>query len=280
MINMLGGKYFVLAVIYSLPFCIKVLAEVPLDMAPNAVDDMYKGCTKEALDKFVFSDLLKEELNNSRAFQNAWNKSQELECTTPPVGQKEHTAALRTYVTSIDPFRRTLDEAVYSYGTNATIYKDHFYFKSLHFLLMDSMRLLHPGTCKMVYAFSEPRFTAQNGSRVRFGRFYLAYPNIDILKEQDIDNEVILSINTCYFADLGNNICYDDQVILLSPTEEFTVEDVRTVTEDDQSYQMIFLKHSQLKGKHNCYMFSRSSDSAPSHWLVTALLTSSFFILR
>lgn len=277
---MMGGSSFFLAVIFSFHLCIKVAAEVPLDMAPDAVDDMYEGCTKEAQEKLVFN-VLKEELNHSSAFQSEWRSAQTPACTKLPVGTKEHTTALRTYVTSNDHFRTTVNNAVFSYGTNATTYEEHFHFKALHFLLMDSMRLLHPGTCKIVYAFSEPKFSAQNGSRVRFGRFYLAYPSMEILKEVEIDGEIVLSINTCYFVNLGDNICHNDHIILLSPTEEFTVEDVKTVKEEnDVSYQMISLKHSQLKSKRNCYMFSRSSDDVPSQWLVLVLLTSSFFILR
>lgn len=282
--NMLEGRYFALAVICSLALCIKVAAEVPLDMAPDAVDDMYNKCEKDALNKFVFSDLLKEELNNSEAFQKAWHDSQTSGCTKViPGGVKEHTTALQT-VTSAENFRTTLNNAVYTYGTNTSTYEDNFYFKSLHFLLMDSIRLLYPpDTCKTVYAFSDPKFSAQKGSSVRFGRFYMAYSSLDVLKETDIDDEdIILGITTCFFAELGDNICHDDDpVTLLSPTEEFTVEDVKTVVENiDVSYHMIILKHSKLESMHNCYMFSRSSDDAPSHWLVLALLTSSFFIIR
>lgn len=281
--KMLEGRYFVLAVICSLAFCIKVAAEVPLDMAPDAVDDMYKGCTKDALNKIVLSDLLKEELNNSEAFQRAWSHSQTSACTKViPKGVKEHTMALRTFVSSPESFRTALNNAVYAYGTNTTTYEDNFYFKSLHFLLMDSIRLLNPGTCKTLYAFSEPKFSVQKGSSVRFGRFYVAYSNLDTLKERDIDGETVLGITTCFFAELGDNICqHDDPITLISPTEEFTVEDVKTVEEDsDVSYTMILIKHSQLKSTHNCYMFSRSFDDAPSLWLVLALLTSSFFITR
>lgn len=279
---MLEGRYFLLVIMYTLAFCIQVTAEEPLDMAPDAVDDMYKGCTKDALKRFVFSDLLKEELNNTETFQQAWHGSQSPAC--PKVllgGVKEHTTALRTYVTSSDTFKATLNDAVHSYGTNTTTYEDHFDFKSLHFLLMDSIRLLNPGTCKTVYAFSDPKFSVQKGSTVRFGRFYLAHSNLETLKERDIDGEVILGVNTCFFADLGENVCHDEPVTLLSPTEEFMVEKVETVTDaDDVSYLLILLKHTQLKSRHNCYIFSRSSADVPSHWLALALLTSSFFIIH
>lgn len=280
-LDVLEWRDYVLVLICCMAFCIKVTAEVAPDLAPDAVDDLYNGCAKDALHRFVDSDLLREELNHSRAFQRAWHRSQSPACPhVPSGGVKEHTAALRTYVTSTDTFRNALNNAVHSYGTNTTTYEDHFLFKSLHFLLMDSIRLLHPGTCKTVYAFSDPKFSVQKGSTVRFGRFSLAYSSLDTLKERDIDDEVILGINTCFFADLGENICHDEPVTLLSPTEKFMVENVRTVAEEDVSYHMVLLKHTQLQAMHNCYMFSRSSVGALSPWPVLTLLTSSLFIIR
>lgn len=277
---MLCRMHWVLAVICSLAVCITVAAKVPLDMAPDAVDDLYKGCTKDALNKLVLSDLLKEELNSSEAFLKAWHQSQTSPCPKLiPGGVKEHTMALQTYVTSDDTFKMTLNNAVYTYGTNKTTYEDSFHFKSLHFLLMDSIRQLNPGVCRTVYAFSDPRFSVQKDSTVRFGRFYAASPNPDILNTRDLDDEIILDITTCFFAELGENICHDDPIILLSPSEEFVVKDVKTIDNDDATYQRIVLKHSVVKSMHNC-LFSRSSDDVPSHWLVLTLLTSSFFVVH
>lgn len=277
---MLYRRHLVLVLICSVAVCINMAAEVPLDMAPDAVDDMYEGCSKDALNQFVFSDLFKEELNSSEAFLNAWQQS--LTSTCPkliPGGMKEHTMALQTYVNSPETFKTTLNNAVYTYGTNKTTYEDSFHFKSLHFLLMDSIRLLNRGVCKTVYAFSDPKFSVQKGSPVRFGRFYLAFSSMEYLKDRDFDDEIILNINTCFFAELGDNICHDDPVILLSPTEEFIVEDVETVENDDVAYQRIVLKHSLLKSTHSC-LFSRSFDEVPSRWLVLTLLMSSFFIIH
>lgn len=276
---MLYRRHLVLAVICSLAICINVAAEVPLDMAPDAVDDMYEGCAKDALNKLVLSNLLKEELNSSEAFLKAWYQSQTSPCPKLiPGGVKEHTMALQTYVTSDDNFKMALNNAVYTYGTNKTTYEDSFHFKSLHFLLMDSIRRLHPGVCRTVYAFSDPKFSVQNGSTVRFGRFDATSPSLDILKTRDFDDEIILDITTCFFAELGDNVCHDDPTTLLSPVEEFLVEDVKTIEDEDATYQRIILKHSVLKSMHNC-LFSRSSDDVPSHWLVLTLLTSSFFII-
>ncbi|KAJ0033789.1 hypothetical protein NQD34_000896 [Periophthalmus magnuspinnatus] len=271
------GRYLGLAVICTLTLCIKAAAETPLDMAPDAVDDMYEGCAKDALDKLVLSDMLQEELNKSIDFSTLWN-SQSSRCPKLiPGGLKQHTTALRTIAMDDGNFITKLNMDVYAYGTNTTTY-DGFYFKSLHFLLMDSIRLLHtPLThCKTVYSFSSPISKAQKGSTVRLGRFWIGFSSLKEI-EEDIDDQDILNITTCFFADLGENICNDMPVTLLSPAEEFTVEDVRDI-KGDPSYHMIVLKHSQLKSMHNCYIFSSSPDIAP-HWLLLALLTPSFFII-
>ncbi|XP_072320034.1 ecto-ADP-ribosyltransferase 4 [Eucyclogobius newberryi] len=277
------GRKLVLAVICSLVLCIEVAAEIPSDMAPDAVDDMYEGCTKNALKKFVLSDLLQEELNDSVVFQKAWDLALSSAC--PKViqgGLKQHSTALRTMASDEGTFREQLNNAVYTLGTNITTYENHFHFKSFHFLLMDSIRLLNPvpPTCPTVYSFSDLKFNVPKGSTVRLGQFWIGYPSLEILKKaRDIDDEHILSITTCFFANLGDNICNEEPMFLLSPAEEFTVEDFRHVKEeDDLSYHMTVLKHSRLKSTHNCYSFSRSPGIS-SHWIFLALLIPSFYII-
>ncbi|XP_020786260.1 GPI-linked NAD(P)(+)--arginine ADP-ribosyltransferase 1 [Boleophthalmus pectinirostris] len=276
---MKDGKYVVLAALCTLTLCIKVAAQIPLDMAPDAVDDMYEGCAKDALNKFVLSDFLQVELNNSKSFREAWLQAESSDCTKLiPGGLKQHTTALRTIIED-DHYLLSLNYEVYEYGTNVTTYED-FNYKSLHFLLMDSIKHLDSGlaNCKTVYSFSDLDFIAQNGSTVRLGRFWIGYPSLErILKERDLNNEVILSITTCFSADLGENICNEESVTLISPAEEFTVEDVRVVKDPD-TFTSIVLKHSQMKSMHNCYIFSRCADSSP-HWLFLVLLTPSFFII-
>lgn len=255
-------------------FCNIVIAEkkVLLDMAPDAVDDLYMGCTKEALDKFVHSGLFREELNSSEAFQTTTTQCSKV----IPGGLKEHTVALLAFLNGGANFRETLNSAVYSSAANISTYINSFHFKSFHFLLMDSIKLLNK-SCETVYAFSDTKFKAHTGSNVRFGRFYSGY-SFDTIAEEDLDDGVILNITTCFSAHLGDNICSKEETILLSPAEVFAVEDVRTMTkESDESYTMIVLKHSTVNSMHNCQIFSRSPADTASHWLVLALLAS-FYI--
>ena len=230
-----------------------------LDMASDAVDDLYDGCREEAMEKFINLGLLRKELNGSEGFQKAWSTNTKCPKLIPG-GTKEHTAALLAYASDAD-FAKTFDDAVETMGGNVSTYENHFHFKSLHFLLMDSMLLLNPKKdCKIVYVLQD-EYTAQKGSKVRFGRFTKVHTNNTMLKKfYEWDEQVLLRITSCIFVNLGDNICSDEQdMALLSPAEVFTVEAVNKIHDrrNEDDYTEIVLKHSQQDSLHNCYSFSR-----------------------
>lgn len=226
----------------------------PLDMAPNAVDDRYSGCREQAINKFIHSGLLEQELNNNAKFKEAWTSP--TECSKiMPRKLKEHSTALAIFYGDNQGFLKTFNKAVETMGVNVSTYKDQFHFKSFHFLLMDSMTQLPPNQCKTVYAIADEKYTVKNGS-VRFGSFTKVYS--DLKGMTDLDQEVLLNITSCFFADVGNKVCNKKDLILLSPAEVFTVEDnIKTTNEDDAEYTMIVLKHSGMESRHNCSIFSR-----------------------
>ncbi|XP_030593408.1 ecto-ADP-ribosyltransferase 5-like isoform X3 [Archocentrus centrarchus] len=259
-------KVLLAAIIFT-AVCYKVTAQDArlLDALnpTDVVDDQYNGCRKEAVKKFIQSDLLKQELNRSEGFQKAWNKSNE--CLKQiPGGRKEHTSALSIYAHGDHDFLQTLNKAIETMGGNVSIYENHFHFKSLHFLLMDSMKLLKPKECKTFYVFqdgqSQPR--SKKGSTVRFTSFTSAYSNFEEIKRsEDLADNIVLNLTSCFFVNLKDYVCDQTQdTILLSPAEVFTVEETETkTTDDDEEYVEIVLKQSGLKSFHNCYIFSRDS---------------------
>lgn len=260
----------------------KVTAEsATLDMAPDAIDDMYNGCRKEALEKFVHSGLLKQELNSSEGFQKAWSANSL--CSKPiPGGTKEHMAALLAYVEGDDDFSKTFDNAVQTMG-NVSTYESQFHYKSLHFLLMDSMSLLHPNKCETVHIIRE-KYTAQQGSKVRFGKFTKVWSSYSSMKRmEDFDEQVVFNITSCFFIKLGTNICSaDTDMALLSPAEVFTVVAAKDIKDEDNDskYTAIVLTHSSLQSTHNCYCLSRSPADVSSQWLVLMLVTFSLFFFN
>lgn len=246
--------------LYPFYIQLKVTAESTrlLDLAPYAVDDLYNGCHAQALDKFIHSDLLGQELNRSKGFQKAW--SSKSQCSKPIPGKiKEHLSALLAYVNGDVDFIKTFNNAVETLAVNVSTYEKQFHFKSFHFLLMESMTLLPPRECKTMYALTEEKYTAKKGSKVKLGRFTSVQSGYsELLKMYDLDGQVLLNITSCFFANLGANVCSKEDTALLSPTETFTVEDVKQITDEDGSHcPVIILKHSEVVSSHNCYIFSR-----------------------
>ncbi|KAK1887111.1 Erythroblast NAD(P)(+)--arginine ADP-ribosyltransferase [Dissostichus eleginoides] len=251
-------------------------------MAPDAIDDMYNGCRKEALEKLVHSGLLKQELNSSEGFQKAWSANSP--CSKPiPGGTKEHMAALLAYVEGDVHFSEIFDDAVQTMGGNVSTYESQFHYKSLHFLLMDSMSLLHPKECKTVHIMRE-KYTAQQGTKVRFGKFTKVWASYSLMKSMmDFEGMVVFNITSCFFINLGTNTCsVDNDMALLSPVEVFTVDAAKEIhdKDNDSEYTAIVLKHSSLKGTHNCYCLSRSPADVSSQWLVLMLVTFSLFFFN
>ncbi|CAI5680498.1 ecto-ADP-ribosyltransferase 4 isoform X1 [Oreochromis niloticus] len=276
-------KVLLASIIFTL-VCYKVTAKdtrlLDVQKTKDVVDDQYDGCRDEAMKKFIESDVLKRELSNSEGFQKAWTKSNE--CSKQiPGGRKEHTAALSVYVKGDRPFIKTLNKAIETMGGNVSIYENHFHFKSLHFLLMDSMRLLKPQECKNFYVFQDGQNKPQKGSTVRFTSFTSAHSDYEELKKsEDVDENMILNLTSCFFVNLKDYVCGQElDEILLSPAEVFTVEQVETkTTSDDDEYLDIVLKQLRLKSSHNCYISSRSPPAAVSTlWLVSVLAASSLF---
>ncbi|XP_063332257.1 ecto-ADP-ribosyltransferase 5-like [Pelmatolapia mariae] len=267
-------KVLVVAIIFTVA-CNKVTTQETrlLDFLNNTdvVDDQYKGCREEAMKRFIESDVLKRELNNSEGFQKAWNKS--IECSKQiPGGRKEHSAALSVYLNGDRSFIQTVNKAIETMGGNVSIYENHFHFKSLHFLLMDSMRLLKPKECKNFYVFQDGENQPQKGSTVRFPSFTLAYSDYEELKRfEDVNENTILNLTSCFFVNLRDYVCGQEQdEILLSPAEVFTVEQVETkTTSDGDEYLEIDLSHSGLNSSHNCYIFPRRSGGQETTTAVT-----------
>uniref|UniRef100_A0A3B4FRL5 NAD(P)(+)--arginine ADP-ribosyltransferase n=1 Tax=Pundamilia nyererei TaxID=303518 RepID=A0A3B4FRL5_9CICH len=230
-------------ILFSFSVIIKLLAEFMDNMRYNFND----------------SYVLKQELSSNDGFQKAWNKS--IECSKQiPGGRKEHTAALSVYLKGDWPFILTLNKAIETMGGNVSIYENRFHFKSLHFLLMDSMRLLKPKECKNFYVFQDGQNKPQKGSTVRLPSFTLAYSDYEELKRlEDVSENIILHLTSCFFVNLKDYVCGQEQdEILLSPAEVFTVQRVETkTTSDDDEYLEIVLKQSGLNSSHNymCYPF-------------------------
>lgn len=226
-------------------------------MVAAAVDDRYIGCRDKAFEKFIKGGLVYEDLKLNAGFAKALQSS-EMCFKLKPETTKYYLAALTASKNDEEVSIEAFNKAVETLGADAKIYEDQFKLKSFHFLLMDSMRERQPTDCKTAYAIMPNKYESTKGSRIRLGRFVKAYFNFKVLEETDLDGMLIFNITSCFFADLGANICSKEDAILLSPAEVFTVEDLVKITgQDDTTYQLMTVKHAELFSYHNCYIFSR-----------------------
>lgn len=231
-------------------------------MAPDAVDDLYDGCRDKAMAKFIESDVLKQELEQNESFKTTWIDSSKCEKLISG-GTKEHTTALTAIANGDQAFVEAFNKAVETKGTNESTYED-FSFKSLHFLLIDAMKLtknLNAKQCRTVYYLSENTVRAKLNTKVRLGQFTRAFKSYrELEKHYDWHGRSIFNITTCFFFNLGEDTCSEDEdMVLLSPAEVFTVKHSEDVNDDgdEESYTVIVLEQPELGNSHNCYTFSR-----------------------
>ncbi|XP_029529421.2 T-cell ecto-ADP-ribosyltransferase 1-like [Oncorhynchus nerka] len=259
-------KTFILILVAALSH--RVTQAKVMDMVPNAVDDQYTLCREQMLKKVVEGGLLEEELKNSKKYSDAWGAKQ---CTKLiPGGVKQHTDALVAYGHGGNEFRKMFNQAVETQGGNVTVYNGNFQFKSLHFLLMDAMRLLKTENCQTVFRGSSKDYEAQVGSEVRFGRFTSTKAKRSDAEESASDNGILFNITSCTVVNVDDYTCFSDSIDqLISPAEVFRVAEVKNVRNEDYEYREIVLTSSRthsIDSIRDCYLFPRSptTTSPPS----------------
>ncbi|KAM9818707.1 GPI-linked NAD(P)(+)--arginine ADP-ribosyltransferase 1 [Syngnathus typhle] len=250
-------------VVYVVLYTVSAVKQ--LDMAPNAVDLLYEGCRDDTMEKLIRSDVLHQELSQNIDFYAAWSDK----CPTLlPGGTKEHTSALLAFINGKNAFKKAFNDAVETMGVNASTYEERFHYKSLHFLLTDAMSLVRQKTCKNVYRVSEMEYKVEKGVRVRFGRFTTVQS--DVSMKEDVEGGIYFNITTCFYISLEGFCGITEDVAILSPTEEFMVEDIKL--SDDGDYTEVILKHSKLKATDDCYK-SRAPEESASQWPMMALVS-------
>ncbi|XP_029605818.1 T-cell ecto-ADP-ribosyltransferase 2 isoform X1 [Salmo trutta] len=259
-------KIFILILFAALSH--RVTQAKVMDMVPNAVDDQYTRCRVQMLKKVVEGGLLEEELKGSIEYSSAWRAKQ---CPKLiPGGIKQHTAALVAYGHGGNVFRKIFNNAVETQGGNVNVYNGDFRFKSLHFLLMDAMRLLKTEKCQTVFYGTSKEYEAQVGSEVRFGRFTTTKAKRSDSEESATDNGILFNITSCTVVNIDEYTCFSDSIDqLISPAEVFRVAEVKNVINKDHEYREIVLTSSRthsIDSVRDCYLFPRSptSTSRPS----------------
>lgn len=222
-----------------------------IDAARHALAPTFLGCRDKAIDEFLQSGLLQQELNKSADFREAWTTHKKCNKVIP--GKlTEHSTALTVFNNEIEPFFTDFTKAVKKLSVNATTYKDQFHFKSFYFLLMDLMTKVQPNQCRTGFMLTKDDL--KNGSSVRFDSFAKAEGEIGLLA--DLEGETVLQITSCFYV--GTNSCRVADQLILSPAEVFTVENKTSVKDTDNGdYTLIVLNHRSVETSQDCSMFSR-----------------------
>ncbi|XP_005817232.1 ecto-ADP-ribosyltransferase 4-like isoform X2 [Xiphophorus maculatus] len=224
----------VLVLLYNGPFLIlwwhqrsaENAAVLPLDMAPDSIDDMYDGCRSKSMSLINLYGVFEWQVNMN--FSYAWavverNAKKPLHKHL----QDDHATSLYIF-TKLANIRKDFNTAVktgkHKYST------DGFMFHFLYFYLTDAIQALNPNhsECRTVYLRTWKRFERDIvNTNVRFGGFTWAISSKQSSKVKG--NVSCFEIQTCFGADITHYSSVNQRGQVLIPTYEvFRVTDVVT----------------------------------------------------
>ncbi|XP_077058399.1 NAD(P)(+)--arginine ADP-ribosyltransferase 2-like [Siphateles boraxobius] len=243
----------------------------PLDMAPNSVDDQYKGC-RENMANLVKTELLKNELKKSPDFKTAWKKGEEFIKRQNYDLTKSYLIAIYVYsdalvYNSFNPDTRR-DKNQYKHNT----YKWY----SLHFLLTDAIQILKKtqNKCMLTYRGTNAEFnkTVLN-TEVRFGSF--SSSSLDRKKARGFGSKSCFEIYTCEGADVSKySKLPREKEVLIPPYEKFKVTAVKTRRDQKDLWcETVFvLKSSGTRSDLNCALFKKPSNTKTKSYALNNVL--------
>ncbi|NXH89357.1 NRT2 ribosyltransferase, partial [Edolisoma coerulescens] len=227
---------------------------VPLDMAPDAFDDQYRGCSRTMTK--LLPALNRSELQQSGHFAKAWAlAAAEWRVRTSPGSplSPAQAIALLAYTAPV-PLHQTFNAAVRAAGRSRREYLDNFHFKVLHFLLTDALAALRDARgqqCHRVFrGVRGVRFEARRGRRVRFGQF--ASASLRNESSWGFGTDTAFQVQTCHGVPIQefSFFPHEDEV-LIPPFETFEVTEVTNVTKDGDKVQ-IWLRSTGTLSNYNC----------------------------
>ncbi|XP_068452312.1 ecto-ADP-ribosyltransferase 5-like [Clinocottus analis] len=242
---------------------------LPLDMAPNSVDDMYDGCDEQMAEKVTM--YLKNEKNADPDFKKIWDNSLGSydERRMNPTLEREQVIALYAYTLDSKSIYQPLNRAV---RTERFQYKTSFRFHALHFYLTRAVQKLNKleGRCLKVYRRTKEPFRQDVvNTRVRLGSFTSS--SMLTLEDHHLNafgDKSCFEIETCMGADISTYSAYESEAeVLIPPYEVFTVTDMKEKSEQkDLPCDVVYTLKSTNEhvSNLNCALFpERSSVEKP-----------------
>ncbi|KAM9399068.1 ecto-ADP-ribosyltransferase 4-like [Salvelinus alpinus] len=197
---------------------------IPLNMAPDSVDDMYNGCGKE-MSGLVENKYLEEEKKTTTIFNASWTKAEKCarNKTISDNLKLKHVQAICAYSAGQPTIYKDFNQACF---TNKSIYTSAFKFHSLHFLLTEAILLLKQNpdqrSCCTTYRRTKLNFTGEVNKEIRFGSF----ASSSFLKNlTHFGEKSCFEINTCFGAFLKSYPVMGDyeKEVLIPPYEVFNI---------------------------------------------------------
>ncbi|NXQ56053.1 NRT2 ribosyltransferase, partial [Anthoscopus minutus] len=222
---------------------------VPLDMAWSSFDDQYQGCGPAMA--AALPALNRSEFQENPMFAQAWVKAramwQSWGSRLAPLESPGQAIALWAYTMDDPGMYQDFNKAVGKAGSSSQEYRQHFHYKTLHFLLTDAVRTLRAPQCRCVHRGTNKTFEAQLGQRVRFGQF--ASTSLCRAIALGFSSDTLFQVWTCYGAEIQEFSQYPNkQEVLVPPFETF---EVTKIIQQGEKVQ-IYLNSTGTYSKYNC----------------------------
>ncbi|XP_042259649.1 ecto-ADP-ribosyltransferase 5-like [Thunnus maccoyii] len=217
--NQIAGGGSLVVGVPVLIYCL-TSGTIPLNMVPEAVDDMYHGCTEE-MEKKVKSTYFNKE--NVETLKMVWEKCSKNKHPEDKALTINHMLAICVY-TSRDIYNE-FNQAV---RTGKNIYGSTFPFHSLHYWLTTAIQILNRNQkkqgCQTTYRKTDKEFTGNVNDIIRLGAFASSSKRKDL---KFFGNKTCFKIETCSGAYLKNYSWFpNEEEVLIPPYETFSITNI------------------------------------------------------
>nr|NP_001028818.1 erythroblast NAD(P)(+)--arginine ADP-ribosyltransferase precursor [Gallus gallus]AAX15960.1 GPI-anchored ADP-ribosyltransferase [Gallus gallus]AAX15961.1 GPI-anchored ADP-ribosyltransferase [Gallus gallus] len=257
------------------------IKEVAMDMAPHSFDDQYQGCIHlmeaelEELNRTEFANetFAEEWRNATEKWQRRWGR-----VSSPMVLRQDQAIAMLAYTMEGELYR-VFNNATLTAGRSRQHYLSSYPFKALHFLLSRALHTLRESQtqrCHNVFrGVRGTRFTAQQGTVVRFGQFISSSLRKKVAEFFGLDT--FFSVETCYGVPIKEFSTFPgEDEVLIPPFEQFRVTN-STYTEGrsfiqlrsqgkSSTYNCEFVKEKRCKERPCAFSADKSSPQPRSPW--------------
>uniref|UniRef100_A0A6Q2XZ96 NAD(P)(+)--arginine ADP-ribosyltransferase n=1 Tax=Esox lucius TaxID=8010 RepID=A0A6Q2XZ96_ESOLU len=239
---------------------------LPLDMAPDSVDDKYdkESSCRDLMYEKVNTVYLPDEKKANPEFNSSWMKAEDEweKSGGHPDLTKEQFIAIYMYTNQspsiYSDFNRNVSKGKSVYGTAS------FPYHSLHFYLTDAIRALKKG-CEKTFRRTKVDFNHQ--SEFRFGRFASSSHKDNLLSYGNVS---CFSIKTCYGAYLEPyTATKGEEEVLIPPYEVFKVTNVQQNPPKNETLgdcKVVYTVESiGVQSNLNCKLFNKAESNRSSN---------------